>query len=438
MESGRRGSARGIVPLVLLAMLAGVVLISSSARSQFVAENGLSQTMPPVMPVADGALCTQPEALGAATPADLAGLLKGTDIPAIRQISDPYPTFSEVAVDSANNRVVMTDINRKSVLQYDRAAGGSSPAVTPPLSQIMGPDTMAGFLAGVALDPVRHEIFAVNNDIEDSMAVFSYDAAGNSKPLRALVVPHQSWGISLDSKRSEIGIAIQQVDAVFIYRSQASGVEPPIRAIQGPHTGLADPHGIFMDERNQEIFVANHGNWRNEFTEDRPHRINAVSYPDIPPGGKFLPPSIAVYPLTANGDVKPVRVLQGARLGLNYPMALDVDLDHDEMFVANNGDNSILVFSRTAAGETAPLRIIRGDRTGLNMPIGIAVDTKDDELWVTNSNSHTAVVFPRDATGNVSPKRVIRNAPADAPLVGFTNPMALGYDTKRNEILVPN
>ena len=42
------------------------------------------------------------------------------------------------------------------------------------------------------------------------------------------------------------------------------------------------------------------------------------------------------------------------------------------------------------------------------------------------------------AYGNVPPSRIIRNAPAGAPLVGFTNPMALGYDTKRNEILVPN
>jgi DNA-binding beta-propeller fold protein YncE len=436
MDSRTAGFARRICPVALLTLLACAVILLPSARSQFAAGSSSPREPAALMPVADGALCTQPEANGAG--ADLAAVLKGTDLPAIRQISDPYPTFSEVAVDPASNRVVMTDINRKSVLQYDRSAGGNSSAQTAPLSQIMGPNTMAGFLAGVALDPVRREIFAVNNDIEDSMAVFSYDSAGDAKPLRALVVPHQSWGISLDSKRDEIGIAIQQVNAVFIYRREASGVEPPIRTIQGAHTGLADPHGIFMDERDQEIIVANHGNWRNEFTEDRPQRVNAVSYPDVPSGGKFLPPSIAVYPLTANGDVKPLRVLRGASLGLNYPMALDVDLDHNEIVVANNGDNSILVFPRTGAGEIPPLRVIRGDRTGLNMPIGIAVDTKNDELWVTNSNSHTALVFPRGASGNVSPKRVIRNAPADAALVGFTNPMALGYDTKRNEILVPN
>ena len=119
-------------------------------------------------------------------------------------------------------------------------------------------------------------------------------------------------------------------------------------------------------------------------------------------------------------------------------MAIAMDLEHDEVFVANNGDNSILVFSRSADGNVAPLRAIHGARTGLDMPIGIALDPKSGEIWVTNSNSHTALVFARDASGDAAPKRMVRNAPADAPAVGFTNPMALGYDTKRNEILVPN
>jgi hypothetical protein len=38
----------------------------------------------------------------------------------------------------------------------------------------------------------------------------------------------------------------------------------------------------------------------------------------------------------------------------------------------------------------------------------------------------------------VAPKRIIRNAPAGTPTVGFGNPMAVSYDTKRGEILVPN
>ena len=435
MGNRKMGISIGAMTLALLILLACTVVLSMPAGSQLAPRGGSDTALAGTAPGDAGAGCMKVDAAGAAP---MAANLKGTDLPALRLLYDPYSTFSEVAVDPANDRVVISDINRKSILLYDRSSGGNSSAITPPRSQIIGPDTMVGFVAGVALDLERREIFAVNNDIEDSMAVFSYDQAGDSKPLRALVVPHQSWGISLAHKRDEIAISVQQVDSIFIYRREANGVEPPIRTIQGPHTGLADPHGIYADETHQEIIAANHGNWRNEYTEDRPQRINAVSYREVPPGGRFFPPSITVHPLTASGDIKPLRTIQGSKAGLNYPMAIAVDLEHDEIFVANNGDNSILVFSRSGEGNVAPLRAIHGARTGLEMPIGIAIDPKSDELWVTNSNSHAALVFPRDASGDVAPKRMVRNAPADAPSVGFTNPMALGYDTKRNEILVPN
>ncbi len=70
--------------------------------------------------------------------------------------------------------------------------------------------------------------------------------------------------------------------------------------------------------------------------------------------------------------------------------------------------------------------------------MGVTFDTKNDELWVTNYRDHSALVFPRTATGNVAPRRVVRNAPAGAPAVGFGNPGAIAYDTRRGEILVPN
>ncbi len=57
---------------------------------------------------------------------------------------------------------------------------------------------------------------------------------------------------------------------------------------------------------------------------------------------------------------------------------------------------------------------------------------------MANFGDHSAVVFERTASGNVAPKRIIRNAPAGTPTGGFGNPMAVTYDSKREEILVPN
>jgi len=70
--------------------------------------------------------------------------------------------------------------------------------------------------------------------------------------------------------------------------------------------------------------------------------------------------------------------------------------------------------------------------------MGVSIDAKNDEIWVTNYREHTAVVFARTAEGNVAPKRILRNAPPGTPAVGFGNPGAVAYDSKRDQILVPN
>jgi DNA-binding beta-propeller fold protein YncE len=108
------------------------------------------------------------------------------------------------------------------------------------------------------------------------------------------------------------------------------------------------------------------------------------------------------------------------------------------MAVASYGNNSILIFRRDAQGDVTPIRTIGGSRTGIAGPMGVSIDTKNDEIWVTNYRDHSAAVFARTAKGNVTPKRVLRNAPLGTPAVGFGNPGAVTYDSKRDQILVPN
>jgi DNA-binding beta-propeller fold protein YncE len=155
-------------------------------------------------------------------------------------------------------------------------------------------------------------------------------------------------------------------------------------------------------------------------------------------GGRFDPPSITVYAGDATGDVAPIRRIQGAKTGLNWPMAVSVDATRNEIAVANSGDSSIRIFARGADGDAAPVRVLKGPRTGIHGPMGVTFDVKNDELWVANYGDHTALVFARSAGGDVAPKRIVRNAPAGSPTVGFGNPGAVAYDSKRDELLVPN
>src|SRR2546425_1564790 len=182
-----------------------------------------------------------------------------------------------------------------------------------------------------------------------------------------------------------------------LFRS-AEGEEKPLRIIQGPDTGLADPHGIFVDASNNEIFVANHDSYHDAVeSEDNPNSVQAqlargiasLSVPAErhqlrPSNGKFVEPSITVYARTAQNNASPLRAIRGPKTELSLPMKVFVDTAHNELFVANSGSSSILVFSRNASGDVAPIRKIEGPASRLKKPLGLFVDIKNDELWATN------------------------------------------------------
>jgi DNA-binding beta-propeller fold protein YncE len=388
--------------------------------------------------------CTGEEAGGlqGAWPDWKSAAIAGGDIPPTRVVSDPYPTLHSVVVDAEHDRVFVSDPNRHALWSYDRLAASKGQEPVTPLTSIRGPATGMMFIAAVTVDPKAQEIYTVDNDIGDRLMVFPYDANGNVKPKRVLSVPHQAWGVSLNQARDEIAVTVEAPREIVIYKRLASGTDAPLRMIRGPKTGLGDPHGVFFDGKNNELVVANHGNQNGRQTApgDVATRRRGAPATETEPlvGGRFDPPSITVYQGDAKGDVPPLRRIQGAKTGLNWPMALNVNVEHDEIAIANSGDSSVRIFGRSDEGDVAPLRVIKGPRTGIHGPMGVTFDVKNDELWVANYGDHTALVFARTASGDVAPKRVVRNAPGGSPTVGFGNPGAVAYDSKRDEILVPN
>ena len=429
----------------LLSVAAGVILLFGSGRSSpeasgpdpAVATALTDSTMAPECFADAVALAAlQGGSLGGVTADDWPPNAIGGLIAPIRSVSDPFPTFDGIAIDSENDRVIFSDENRHSMLVYDRTAGSFSDEPTEPVQWVVGPKTQLGYIAGVEVDPRRKEFYTVNNDSGDLLTVFGYGDHGNVAPRRTLVTPHQSWDVSLAPTRDEIAMSVQQSNAISVYRRTATGREASLRTIRGLATELEDPHGVYFDETHNEIIAANHGSW----TQIRPYTAYdplATDIGDYKPGA-FHPSSITFHAADANGNVPPLRIIEGDATGLNWPMGIDVDLQRDEIAVANYGDNSVRIFRRGGRGAERPLRVIRGEATGIVGPVSVAIDVKHDELWVANYGAHTAVVFARTASGNVKPKRIVRNAPAHAATCGFTNASAAAYDSKRDAILVPN
>jgi len=443
------------------AMIAGAAVLSlphgggRSIEQLFVAQTQAASEAENVctMPGSDdGPYARQAEAQAPRAAAQLnvpqpeSSYVLGGDIAPVRMVLDPYPSFNGIAIDATNDLVMMSDTNRKSLLLYPRASGAPRARdAAAPVQQIMGPQTGVGFVAGVAMDPVHRELFAVNNDVEDRMVVFDYDAKGNVKAKRMLYVPHQSWGITYAPKRDVIALSVQTPNMFIVFKRDAQKFDQPLRSVRGPHTGMADPHGIYFDETHNEVVVANHGNYRpNELVtsytaydarEGRQER-NAGKPLDENARGRFLGSSLTIFDGDAKGDATPVRTVAGPLTRLDWPMGVAVDEANNEIIVANNGDNSVLVFRRTANGNVQPVRVISGAQTGIKGPMGVTI--AKDEIWVANFGDHTALVFPRTAAGNVAPKRIVRNAPAGKETSGFGNPYAVAFDSKRQEILVPN
>jgi DNA-binding beta-propeller fold protein YncE len=349
-----------------------------------------------------------------------------------RVIKDPYPSFSAVAVNPDDNMLVVTDENLYRILEYDRRDNTPPEArLTEPKRVISGPDTRIEMVCGAYIDPVTKEVYVINNDTQNWLPVFPRDARGNATPSRYLAAPHGAFGIAVDEQAGEMFITVQHQNSVVVYRKQAAGEEKPLREIEGSDTHLEDPHGIALDAKNKLIFVSNFGNARVSEPATRSGR-RAESY------GKFEPPSITVYPLDARGNVKPLWTIEGSQTMLNWPSHLVVHEERQELFVANDADDSILVFRTTDKGNVAPIRMIKGPNTGIKNPPGIAVDTKNGEISVASMGTHAVLFFPVTANGDVKPSRIIRGGPADQPALNIGNPGAVGYDSKRDQILVPN
>src|SRR5215471_13123197 len=164
-------------------------------------------------------------------------------------------------------------------------------------------------------------------------------ANGNMAPARVITgsatkLARTMHGIAYDPQRDEIYAPNALADAVLVFRGGANGDEPPVRIIQGPNTGLVNPHAISLDLEHREILVAS---------------LSARA--------------IAVFPMDASGNAPPVRYIKGSKTGLGHVVGLGVDSSSNLLVVANSED--IAFFNRTDTGNIAPVGEIKGRRTGI-------------------------------------------------------------------------
>jgi 6-phosphogluconolactonase (cycloisomerase 2 family) len=344
----------------------------------------------------------------------------------VRVIRDLDPTYSSIGLDLRNNEIILQDNNLWSYRVFGRT-DNTPPAArfTEPKRIVSGDKTEIQFNNGLYVDPKNGDIYSVESDVGDKLVVFPHDASGNVAPKRKLHTMHRVYNIAVDEPKDELFVTVEFPPEVDVYRKEASGEELPIRRLFGPNTGLNSVHGIAIDEKNQLLYVNTWGHY-SDFTK--------------PGTGKYEDPAIKVYPLYASGDMKPLRVIQGDKTQLDWPGAMKLNPENGDMYVANDIGQSLVVFSNisTANGNVAPARAIKGPKTKLSYPTGVALDLTNREVWVSNMGAASATVYPLMANGDVAPLRIVRSALDGKKALNFGRTTALAYDSKREELLVPN
>lgn len=171
------------------------------------------------------------------------------------------------------------------------------------------------------------------------IAAFARVANGTMAPDRvisgrATKMSRTVHGIAYDPVKDEIYVTNALADAVLVFRGGAVGSEPPVRIIQGPCTGLVNPHAINLDLEHREILVSS---------------LSARA--------------IVVFPMDASGNATPLRYIKGAKTQLGHTVGMGVDPETNTLIIANQED--ILFFDRMATGDVAPIGQIKGEHTGI-------------------------------------------------------------------------
>jgi hypothetical protein len=172
------------------------------------------------------------------------------------------------------------------------------------------------------------------------IAAFARLAKGGDAPLRVIAgqttkLSRTMHDIRYDAIHDEIYVTNPFAQAVLVFRATATGDEPPLRVIQGPHTQMQTPDTLDIDPVHNEIFVPDWGG------------------------------TIHVYRRDAQGDAAPLRTLRARGNRVAVDPIHDVLVSAGSPIVDGKRQPALFIYNRTDQGDAAPRAIISGPKTGI-------------------------------------------------------------------------
>ncbi|MGB0061537.1 NHL repeat-containing protein [Candidatus Binatus sp.] len=273
---------------------------------------------------------------------------------------------SGIALDSAGNIYLSERGNPyypygppPSVLVYPAGSNGNAA----PIATISGRKTGLKNPVGIAVDSLG-KIY-----VADARKVLVYPAGSNGDAAPFAVI-----GLSKTGKQGADGIAVDSsgniyvaepgnaltggpiLPKVYVYAALTSRRrrpnEHPIATITGSNSGLISINGIAVDS-SANIYVAQ---W-------------------YPVASVFVYP--AVGSSTGRLDESPIATISGTDTDLGFPLAIALD-SSGNIYVVDidgfgNGTAAVFVYPAGSNGNVAPVRIINGPQTELGFPLFLAI-----------------------------------------------------------------
>jgi DNA-binding beta-propeller fold protein YncE len=272
------------------------------------------------------------------------------DVAPIRVIKGAKTGFRNptgLFLDFKNDELWVANFGNNSLVVHKRTANGDiAPMRTIRSAPTGNIPSMIGNPGGVAYDTKRDQILVPSCVAHPRIAAFARLANGKQAPVRAIegqstLLGRSTHAIEYDEVHDEIFVAQKVAAAVLVFNGASAGETPPIRVIQGTKTQFTHIDRVAIDPINNELYV--------------------------PDGDRML-----VFPRDANGNVAPIRILEGPDTHLGGAAAA-IDTVNDLLITAGTyrpeggkREDRILIFKRTAQGNEKPLREIVGPNTILD------------------------------------------------------------------------
>lgn len=315
----------------------------------------------------------------------------------------------DVAIDTTNHRLFVSDYNNNRVLVFNLAADNTLTDYG--ADYVLGQTTFSTG-SGVTTD------YGLRNP-----AGLAYDSAGN----RLFVADLTNNRVLV----YDVATITNGESAVNVL-GQADFVSSGAAATQA---GMSAPKGLAYDAANTRLFVANGSN-------NRVTVYDVASITDGENATKVLGQSNFTNSGTAT-----------TQAGMNSPQGLAYDAANTRLFVADNGNNRVVVYDVASItdGENATKVLGQSNFTssggvqsqsGMSGPFGLAYDSANSRLFVSESTNNRVTAF--DVTSITDGENAasllgqtdFAFASAATSQDGMTSPQGIAYDATNSRLFV--